>query len=141
MAVGDGAEHSDGHVGAAAGVIGARRIESPVACRNSTVLLLAQVMTGGVVSTTVTVWLHVALLLQQSVACQVRVIICEHAGAVGDSAEHADRHVGAAAGVSWPSAHRMTPESVPSELALSDVAFEGRLKGTLEALPLLSRVG
>jgi hypothetical protein len=30
------------------------------------------------------------------------------------------------------------PESVPSELALSDVAFEGRLKGTLEALPALA---
>jgi len=32
------------------------------------------------------------------------------------------------------------PESVPSELALSDVAFEGRLKGTLEALPALTPV-
>jgi hypothetical protein len=32
------------------------------------------------------------------------------------------------------------PQSVPSELALSDVAFEGRLKGTLEALPALSPV-
>src|ERR1039457_6135519 len=41
-----------------------------------TVLLLAQVITGGVVSTTVTVWLQVALLLQRSVACQVRVMSC-----------------------------------------------------------------
>ena len=32
------------------------------------------------------------------------------------------------------------PGSVPSELALSDVAFEGRLKGTLEALPALTPV-
>jgi hypothetical protein len=39
-----------------------------------TVLLLAQVMTGGRVSTTVTVWLQVAVLLQQSVALQVRMI-------------------------------------------------------------------
>ena len=41
---------------------------------HSTVLLVAQVNTGGVVSTTVTVWLQVALFEQQSVACQVRVI-------------------------------------------------------------------
>src|SRR5438132_637691 len=42
---------------------------------NCTVLLvlLAQSMTGAVVSTTVTVWLHRALLVQASVACQVRV--------------------------------------------------------------------
>lgn len=33
------------------------------------------------------------------------------------------------------------PESVPGELALSDVAFEGRLGGTLEALPALTPVG
>jgi hypothetical protein len=32
------------------------------------------------------------------------------------------------------------PASVPSELALSDVAFEGRLKGVLEALPALAPV-
>ena len=32
------------------------------------------------------------------------------------------------------------PASLPSELALSDVAFEGRLKGTLEALPALAPV-
>jgi hypothetical protein len=39
-----------------------------------TVLLLAQVMTGGVVSTTVTAWLHDAVFEQQSVACHVRVM-------------------------------------------------------------------
>src|SRR5439155_93452 len=33
----------------------------------------AQVMTGSVVSTMVTVWLHMAVLPQASVACQVRV--------------------------------------------------------------------
>src|SRR6266851_3601350 len=38
-----------------------------------TVLLLLQVITGAVVSMTVTVWLHMALLLQASVACHVRV--------------------------------------------------------------------
>ena len=38
-----------------------------------TVLLVAQVMVGARVSTTVTVWLHVAELLQQSVASQVLV--------------------------------------------------------------------
>ena len=32
------------------------------------------------------------------------------------------------------------PASVPSELALSDVAYEGRLKGVLEALPALEPV-
>src|SRR5207244_1643797 len=40
---------------------------------HSTVLLVAQVKTGGCVATAVTVWLQVALLLQQSVACQVAV--------------------------------------------------------------------
>src|SRR3989442_10754239 len=34
-------------------------------------VLLLQFMTGAVVSTTVTVWLHWALLVQASVACQV----------------------------------------------------------------------
>src|SRR5882724_6043006 len=44
------------------------------AAPNSTVLLvLLQVITGAVVSTTVTFWLHWALLPQASVACQVRV--------------------------------------------------------------------
>jgi hypothetical protein len=32
------------------------------------------------------------------------------------------------------------PTSVPGELALSDVAFEGRRKGILEALPALAPV-
>ena len=40
---------------------------------HSTVLLVAQVMLGGVVSSTVTVWLHVAVLVQSSVAIHVRV--------------------------------------------------------------------
>jgi hypothetical protein len=39
-----------------------------------TVWLLAQVMTGGTVSTMVTVWEQVVELVQQSVACQVRVM-------------------------------------------------------------------
>ena len=37
-------------------------------------MLDGQLITGGVVSTMVTVWLHEALLVQQSVTCQVRVI-------------------------------------------------------------------
>src|SRR5205823_4067408 len=40
---------------------------------HSTVLLLEQVITGGVVSRTVTIWLQMDLLPQQSVACQVRL--------------------------------------------------------------------
>src|SRR6266436_10226398 len=36
-------------------------------------LVLLQVITGAVVSTTVTFWLHCALLPQASVACHVRV--------------------------------------------------------------------
>src|SRR6266481_3745468 len=39
-----------------------------------TVWLLAQVITGGTVSMIVTVWLQVALLLQQSVASQLLVM-------------------------------------------------------------------
>src|ERR1041385_5054286 len=35
-------------------------------------------MDGGTVSTLVTVWLHVLELLQQSVACQVRVMVPGH---------------------------------------------------------------
>src|SRR2546421_574219 len=38
----------------------------------------SQVIIGGVVSTTVTVWLHVALLLQQSTASHVRVMCSMH---------------------------------------------------------------
>ena len=34
---------------------------------------------GGVVSTTVTVWLQVLVLLQQSTACHVRVMTCGQA--------------------------------------------------------------
>jgi len=49
------------------------------AAPHSTVLLVAQVRTGGVVSVIVTVWLHVALLVQQSVACHVRVMVVWHA--------------------------------------------------------------
>src|SRR5437773_1199360 len=37
----------------------------------------AQATSGGVVSTTVTVWVQVAVLLQQSVACQIAVMTCE----------------------------------------------------------------
>jgi len=45
---------------------------------SATVMLEAQVSTGGVVSRLVTIWLHVAELLQQSVARQVRVIVPGH---------------------------------------------------------------
>src|SRR2546421_112590 len=38
-------------------------------------LVLPQVITGAVVSVTVTFWLHVLLLPQPSVACQVRVAL------------------------------------------------------------------
>src|SRR5258708_11720422 len=51
--------------------VGASKLQ---ALPNSTVLLvLLQVITGAVVSTTVTFWLQEALLPQASVACQVRV--------------------------------------------------------------------
>ena len=43
-----------------------------------TVWLLEQVIIGGTVSMMVTVWAHVVELLQQSVACQVRVIMIGH---------------------------------------------------------------
>src|SRR5262245_55784156 len=46
---------------------------------HSTILLVAQVRTGAVVSTTVTVWLHVELLVQGSVAFHVRVMRVGHA--------------------------------------------------------------
>jgi hypothetical protein len=42
----------------------------------------AQAMTGGIVSTMVTVWLHEMELLQQSVACHVRVTLDGHTAAV-----------------------------------------------------------
>ena len=41
-----------------------------------TVLFVAQVSVGGVVSTTVTIWLQKLLLLQQSVASHVRMTNC-----------------------------------------------------------------
>ena len=44
----------------------------------STTMLDGHVMVGGMVSTTVTVWLHVAVLVQQSMACQVRVMFHGH---------------------------------------------------------------
>jgi hypothetical protein len=40
---------------------------------HSTVLFVTQMIVGGVVSTTVTVWLHVLELPQQSIATHVRV--------------------------------------------------------------------
>ena len=43
-----------------------------------TVLFVAQVSVGGMVSTTVTVWLHILMLLQQSDAIHVRVTNCGH---------------------------------------------------------------
>src|ERR1051325_5620176 len=45
---------------------------------HSTTLLLAQVITGGVVSATVTVWLHCAWFWQQSTASHVRVMSWPH---------------------------------------------------------------
>src|ERR1035441_679072 len=41
-----------------------------------TVRLLAHVSTGGLVLITFTVWLQVLVLLQQSMACHVRVMVC-----------------------------------------------------------------
>jgi hypothetical protein len=41
--------------------------------QDTTTMLLGQLITGGLVFTTVTVWLQVAVLVQQSVTCQVRV--------------------------------------------------------------------
>ena len=46
---------------------------------HGTLLFVAHVMAGGVVSTTVTVWVQVALLEQVSVACQLRVSTSEQA--------------------------------------------------------------
>src|SRR4029077_1735483 len=45
---------------------------------HSTVLSCAQLICGGVVSCVVTVWLHVLVLPQQSVATHVRVMTCAH---------------------------------------------------------------
>src|SRR3989442_414026 len=52
--------------------VGASSVEAAV---HSTVLLATQVMVGAVVSTTVTTWLQVLLLPQESVALQVRVAL------------------------------------------------------------------
>ena len=49
--------------------LGASNVQALV---HSTVLFV-QAMLGAVVSTTVTVWLHVELFVQSSVACHVRV--------------------------------------------------------------------
>src|SRR5580765_6375685 len=42
---------------------------------HSTFLLVGQLIIGGVVSTTVTVWLHCAVLPQPFMACQIRVAV------------------------------------------------------------------
>src|SRR5437016_3564408 len=55
---------------ASAGALGGSKVQ---AVPHSTVLLVAQLMLGRVVSTTLTVWLHVFVLLQASIAAQVRV--------------------------------------------------------------------
>src|SRR3989442_5393691 len=52
--------------------VGVSKVQAIPSCTVLFVLLL-QSITGAVVSTTVTVWLHRALLVQASVACQVRV--------------------------------------------------------------------
>jgi hypothetical protein len=51
--------------------VAAGSVEAPQA----TVTLAGQVITGGVVSTTVIVWAHEAALPQESVAVQVRVMV------------------------------------------------------------------
>src|SRR6266446_2394820 len=51
--------------------VGASKVQ---AAPSSTVLLLLQLMIGAVPPTTVTVWLHCALLPQASVAFQIRVV-------------------------------------------------------------------
>src|SRR5436853_457113 len=50
--------------------LGASKVQ---ALAHSTVLLVTQVIEGGVVSVTITVWLHVLLLPQRSLALHVRV--------------------------------------------------------------------
>src|SRR5437870_12000449 len=52
--------------------VGRSKVQALPNCTDLLVLSV-QFITGAVVSTTVTVWLHWALLLQASVACQVRV--------------------------------------------------------------------
>src|SRR5258706_15632297 len=51
--------------------VGASKVQAVPCC--TVLLVLLQVMTGAVVSTTVTFWLQELLLPQASVACQVRV--------------------------------------------------------------------
>ena len=46
-----------------------------VSAEHSMVTLAGQDITGGVISLTVMIWLHVAVLLQASVALHVRVIV------------------------------------------------------------------
>jgi hypothetical protein len=48
---------------------------APFSSWNSTVMGAGQTMVGGVVSTTVTVWLHVAVLVAPSTACHIRVAV------------------------------------------------------------------
>src|ERR1051326_7406023 len=55
---------------ASAGALGSSNVPH---VPHSTVLFVTQVIVGGVVSTTVTVWLHVFVLLHASIAAQVRV--------------------------------------------------------------------
>src|SRR6266566_4046667 len=51
--------------------VGASKVQAAPSC--TVLLVLLQLMTGAVVSMTLTVWLHWALLPQASVAAQVRV--------------------------------------------------------------------
>jgi len=51
--------------------LGASKVQAAPSC--TVLLVLLQLMTGAVVSMTLTVWLHWALLPQVSVAAQVRV--------------------------------------------------------------------
>src|SRR5437762_21710 len=55
----------------ASSAVGSSKLQ---ALPHSTVLAGTQVSEGAAVSTTVTVWLHTLLLVQGSVACQVRVM-------------------------------------------------------------------
>src|SRR6266404_9553767 len=57
---------------ASPGAVGGSKLQ---AVPHSTVLLVAQVIVGGVVSRTVTVWLQVLLLPHGSIAAQVRVAL------------------------------------------------------------------
>jgi hypothetical protein len=70
--------------------------------QDTTTMLLGQLITGGLVFSTVTTWLQVALLLQQSVASQVRMMTCGQTPLVTVSItvivtllQHASKAVGA----------------------------------------------